>query len=78
MVIVLLPIGQTVTTGTLRLVSRTGQTSTVLSEGRLEVYRNGEWGTVCSRDFGFVAADVACRQLGFLGTRHYDAALNHG
>ena len=78
MVIVLLPIGQTVTTGTLRLVSRTGQTSTVLSEGRLEVYRNGRWGTVCSKDFDYLAADVACRQLGFLGTWHHGAALNHG
>ena len=34
-------------------------------EGRLEVKRNGRWGTVCHRDFTVLSANVACRQLGF-------------
>lgn len=35
------------------------------SSGRLEVFHDSTWGTVCSDDFGAVDAAVACRQLGF-------------
>ncbi len=33
--------------------------------GRLEVYLQEEWGTVCSSGFAFIMASVACRQLGY-------------
>ena len=34
-------------------------------EGRLEVYHDGVWGTVCDDDFNDAAARVACNSLGF-------------
>lgn len=52
--------GTEVVDGDVRLAGN-GSTSMV---GRLEVYWNDEWGTVCGRKFGMAEAHVACRQLG--------------
>ena len=43
-------------------------------EGRLEIFHNGTWGTVCDERFTQAAAIVACRQLGHVSGR----AVWHG
>ncbi|XP_063951094.1 soluble scavenger receptor cysteine-rich domain-containing protein SSC5D-like isoform X2 [Lytechinus pictus] len=47
---------------TLRLVD--GETD---NEGRLELFLNNEWGTVCDDEFDIDDGEVACRQLGYPG-----------
>ena len=58
-------------TGQIRL-SR-GQYS---NQGLLEVYCNGQWGTVCDHSFGSNEATVACKQLGYDRYYNYGSSLS--
>ena len=49
-----------------------------ITEGRLEIYLNSEWGTVCDDNFGYAEAIVACRQLGYSKAEIYGVARSLG
>lgn len=69
-----------VTDGAVRLISGPYQSSTDpgSSAGRLEIYHNGIWGTVCENGFDQTDADVVCRQLGYERADRYGSVVNLG
>lgn len=48
------------------------------NEGRVEVYYNGEWGTVCDDDFSIHAAQVVCRELGYVEAVSWSPSSKYG
>lgn len=58
---------QLVYPGFLRLVG-----GSYITEGRVEIYCNGQWGTVCDDALGPLEADTICRQLGYSEALNYD------
>ena len=47
----------------------------VVNRGLVEVYCNGQWGTVCDDGFGDIEADIVCMQLGYTTAYRYDHLL---
>uniref|UniRef100_A0A5F9DG96 Lysyl oxidase homolog n=1 Tax=Oryctolagus cuniculus TaxID=9986 RepID=A0A5F9DG96_RABIT len=48
------------------------------SEGRVEIQRAGEWGTICDDDFTLQAAHVLCRELGFTEATGWTHSAKYG
>ncbi|EDV23305.1 uncharacterized protein TRIADDRAFT_27643, partial [Trichoplax adhaerens] len=48
------------------------------NKGRLEIYHNNQWGTICHDGFGVSDGRVACRQLGYTGFVKYQCCGNLG
>ena len=49
-----------------------------LHKGLLELYMNGKWNKICTNDWSFNEANVACRQMGFAGALAIDGFYRSG
>lgn len=68
----------TVPYGSLRLVQDAEAMDVNVSNGRLEIFQNGVWGTVCSDTFSLMTANISCQQLGFLRALRFQDSVDVG
>ena len=47
------------------LISQNGTSGKRTSEGKVKVFENGKWSTICAKDWTKDDADVTCKDLGF-------------
>ena len=47
------------------------------SEGKLEVYLNNRWTSVCNETFGENEATTACRQLGYTTSLSHSGEISY-
>ncbi|XP_043557570.1 deleted in malignant brain tumors 1 protein-like [Chiloscyllium plagiosum] len=47
-------------------------------QGRVEVFYNGTWGTICADSFGIKEAEVICKQLGCGSAQSVEGAVTFG
>jgi len=62
-----------VTSGTIRLMK-----SEMPLTGRVEIFHDNQWGTICSDDWDVHDADIACKQLGFSQATQAFGGASHG
>ncbi|XP_066505263.1 lysyl oxidase homolog 3A [Hoplias malabaricus] len=48
------------------------------NEGRVEIFYNGEWGTICDDDFTLSNAHVLCHHLGFVEALSWSHSAKYG
>ncbi|XP_039523119.1 galectin-3-binding protein A-like [Pimephales promelas] len=63
---------QTTQEGRVRLVGK------LPSSGRVEIYHDGQWGTVCDDGWDVAEAQVVCRQMGFPGAISVSSGGQYG
>ncbi|KAL5011481.1 hypothetical protein ScPMuIL_010032 [Solemya velum] len=47
-------------------------------EGRLEIYHNNEWGTICDDEWDDAETDVVCRMLGYMNGGQHTLRFGQG
>jgi hypothetical protein len=74
-IIILIPLSLAIaqTTGDIRLLG-----GTTIDQGRVEIYYDGQWGTVCDDGWNLVDANIVCRQLGYPSATEYTVSAFYG